>query len=320
MKAMLEREGRLVWDEAPKPEPGPGEVLMKIFATAANRADLMQRAGRYPPPPGASEILGLECAGKVEKVGAGVNEPAVGEEVCALLAGGGYAQYTVCPATHTLPVPSNLTVVQAAALPEVFATAWLNLRLEGELRPGERVLVHAAASGVGTAALQLCAAWGNPVFATVGSAEKEERCRELGAGATANRREGPWKDKVRDWGGADVIVDPVGGSYLESNIAVLNPKGRLVVIGLMGGAEGTLSLGRMLVKRLTLRGSVLRSRSREEKNAVIEGLRREVWPLFDEQVIAPIIDRILPLEQVQEAHRAMQNNETVGKIVLRVPF
>lgn len=318
MNAILDSEGRLRWDETATPEPGPGEVRLWVVATAANRADLMQRAGRYPPPPGASPILGLECSGVVEALGPGVTEHQVGDQVCALLAGGGYAEYVVVPATHCLPVPSTLSVLEAAALPEVFATAWLNLRLEGELKAGERVLVHAGASGVGTAALQLCAAWGNPVFATVGSPDKEDRCRQLGAAATANRREGPWVGAVREWGGADVILDPVGGSYLESNIEALRPRGRLVNIGLMGGAEGTLPLGRLLVKRLTIRGSVLRSRSLEEKNVVIEGLKREVWPLLESGAVHPVIDRTLPIGQAEEAHQALASNQTVGKVLLRI--
>jgi putative PIG3 family NAD(P)H quinone oxidoreductase len=314
-----ESQESLVWTEAPTPEPGPGEVRIRIRATAVNRADLVQRAGRYNPPPGASQILGLECAGVVESVGDGVTDRAVGDAVVALLAGGGYAEMVCCPASHTLPLPDGFEMTTAAGVVEVFATAWLNLKLEAQLQPGERVLVHAAASGVGTSALQLLKVWGNPVFATVGSAEKEERCRALGASQTANRHDGPWVNAVREWGGADVVLDPVGASYLEANIAVLNRLGRLVNIGLMGGREGTLPMGPVLVKRLTVKGSVLRARSIEEKNVVMDGLRREVWPLLEDGTVRPIIDRVLDIHDAEEAHAVVASNVTVGKVVLAVP-
>lgn len=318
VKAIVERAGQLAWTDVPGLRPEPGQVRIRVAATAVNRADLIQRAGRYPAPPGASQILGLECAGEVEAVGPGVDAAILGTKVCALLAGGGYAEQAICPASHTLPIPASLSLEQAAAVPEVFATAWLNLRLEGQLQPGERVLVHAGASGVGTSVIQLCAVWGNPVFATVGSAAKEHRCKALGASATADRHRGPWEQAVRDWGGADVIIDPVGGSYLPSNIASLKPRGRLVTIGLLGGAEGNLPMGPLLVKRLSVRGSVLRSRSVEEKASVMDGLGREVWPLLEAGKVAPVIDRVMPIEQVEAAHAALASNQTVGKVVLRV--
>jgi putative PIG3 family NAD(P)H quinone oxidoreductase len=318
MKAILIRDGQLVWDEAPTPELKEGEVLIKVRASAINRADLSQRSGRYPPPPGASDILGLECSGVIEKVGPGVTGREVGQEVCALLAGGGYAEYVAVPASHTLPPPQGIDLETAAGIVEVYATAWLNLRLEGELKEGERVLVHAGASGVGTACIQLCKAWGNPIFVTVGDQSKREYCHNLGASASADRHDGPWDEAVRSWGGADVILDPVGGSYLEMNVNVLNPRGRLVNIGLMGGAQGTLPMGVMMVKRLTLRGSVLRSRAREEKDLVIAGLFREVWPLLESGQVKPIIDKVFPIQEAEQAHALVSSNETIGKVLLRV--
>lgn len=317
MRAIADLQGKLTWTDAPTPHPGPQEIRVRVAATAVNRADLVQRTGQYPPPPGASPILGLECSGVVDAVGEGVQWPLVGDEVCALLSGGGYAEYVVLPAAHALPVPSGMSLLEAAAVPEVFTTAWLNLRQEGELAPGERVLIHAAASGVGTAALQLCQIWGNPTFATVGSAAKEERCRQLGASGTANRKDGPWLSKVKAWGPVDVILDPVGAAYLENNIHVLRERGRLINIGLMGGREGTLPLGALLVKRLVLRGSVLRSRGVEEKAAILRGVREHVWPLLENGSVRPVIEETFPIERAQEAHDLVQRNETVGKVMLR---
>lgn len=320
MRAIEEIDGRLAWTVVETPKPGPGQIRVRVAATAVNRADLVQREGHYPPPPGASSILGLECSGVVDEVGPGVSWPKPGDEVCALLSGGGYAEYAVFPASHALPIPNGLSLLEAAAIPEAFTTAWLNLRREGELAEGERVLIHAAASGVGTAALQLCLIWGNPTFATVGSAAKEQRCRALGADATANRKDGPWLGKVRAWGNADVILDPVGAAYLETNIHALNPRGRLVNIGLMGGREGILPLGPLLTKRLTIRGSVLRSRSDEEKAEILAALQEDVWPLLNQGSVRPIIDEVLDIERAQEAHDLLARNKTVGKVVLRVPL
>mgnify|MGYP001386782762 FL=1 len=316
MKAVLEQSGRLVWSETADPEPGPGEVILQARASAVNRADLVQRSGNYPPPPGASPILGLECSGTVVALGPGVPAEALGQQRCALLAGGGYAEKVAVPWSHTLPLPSGVDLLRAAALPEVLATAWLNLRLEGQLQPGERVLIHARARGVGTAALQLCRAWGNPTFVTVGSEAKLERCKELGAAAGWVRHQGDWLEAVRAWGGADVVLCPVGAAYLNSNLQALHSRGRLVLIGLMGGREAALPLGLVLVKRLSLRGSVLRSRSRQEKDFILEGLQREVWPLVESGEVQPIIDSVLPIQQAEEAHDRLASNETVGKIIL----
>ena len=314
----IEDHGRLTWSEVPRPEMGPTDVRIRVHATAVNRADLVQRAGHYPPPPGASPILGLECAGVIEAIGEGVTEREVGEEVVALLAGGGYAEQVVCPAAHTATLPPGLDLTRAAAVMEVFATAWLNLRREGELVEGERVLLHAGASGVGTAAIQLCAAWGNPVFATVGSQVKRTRCMALGASGTANRHDGSWVEPVKQWGSPDVILDPVGGAYLQDNLRVLNRRGRLVLIGLLGGREATLPLGLLLVKRQTVRGSVLRSRSHDEKAAVVAGLQREVWPLFARGEVEPVIHTVMDIRDAEQAHDLIRGNETIGKVILAI--
>lgn len=316
MRAIRSVDGTLRWVDFPTPEPGPGEVRIRVMATAVNRADLVQRSGKYPPPPGAPDTLGLECAGVIDAVGEGVTTRSVGDEVVALLAGGGYAEHVCCPAVHTLPRPAGFSWTEAAAVMEVFATAWLNLRLEARLRDGERVLVHAGASGVGTAALQLCRAWGCPAFATVGSEPKVERCRAFGAEATV--RHGGWLQAVKAWGPVDVALCPVGGAYLPTNLQALRGRGRLVIIGLMGGREGTLPVGRLLVKRLSVVGSVLRSRSIEEKASIVEGVGREVWPLLASGEVGPVIDTVLPIEQAEEAHALLAANETVGKIVLKV--
>jgi putative PIG3 family NAD(P)H quinone oxidoreductase len=318
MKVIVEQDGVLVWSDAESAKPGSGQVRLKIAATAVNRADLVQRAGHYPPPPGVTEILGLECSGVVMDRAPDVAWPEVGQEVCALLAGGGYAEEVVLPAAHVLPVPRGLSLVEAAAVPEVFTTAWLNLREEGALKPGERVLIHAGASGVGTAAIQLCVAWGNPVVVTVGSEEKCQRAMSLGAELAVDRKDGPWGPKVKVNGKFDVILDPVGGAYLEANIWSLNRGGRLVNIGLMGGREGTLPLAPVLTKRLQIKGSVLRSRHDQEKTRILAGLRKEVWPLLEDQTVRPIIHTVMPIEQSEAAHRLVAGNKTVGKVVLKV--
>ncbi len=322
MKAIVVRGESLSWEEVEDlPTPGPKEVRIKVCATAVNRADLLQRSGKYPPPPGITDILGLECSGTVLEVGSEVSWPGVGEPVCALLAGGGYAEEVVVPAGLVLPVPKGVSLVEAAALPEVFTTAWLNLRLEGALSHGtfpERVLVHAGASGVGTAAIQLCVAWGNPVAVTVGSANKVEFCRALGAELALDRHAGPWFEQIKAWGGVDLILDPVGGSYLDHNISVLRNRGRLVIIGVMGGTQGTLALGRLLVKRLSVKGSVLRSRSVAEKTEILQGVKKEVWPLFEAGLARPIVEEILAIQMAEEAHQLLASNRTMGKVLLRV--
>jgi putative PIG3 family NAD(P)H quinone oxidoreductase len=320
MKAIKVNGERLEWTDAPTPAAGVGEVRIRVLATAVNRADLVQRGGGYPPPPGASDILGLECAGEVLEVGEGVVRVAPGDAVCALLAGGGYAEQVVVPAGQVLPIPRGLDFVQAAALPEVFATAFLNLYMEAGLTPGETVLLHAGASGVGTAAIQLCAATGNECFVTAGSAEKVARCVELGAAGGWDRHDGSFVEAVRAWSaaGVDVILDPVGGSYLADNLSVLNVDGRLVIIGLMGGAETAVHLGLMMVKRLRVIGSTLRARPISAKAAVMDRLAEEVWPHIESGRIKPIIEEVVPIEEADRAHQLIAGDQTVGKVILAV--
>jgi putative PIG3 family NAD(P)H quinone oxidoreductase len=319
MKAILIENDALIWSDAPTPEVGPGTVRIRVEATAINRADLVQRSGGYPPPPGASPILGLECAGEVIEVGDGVARVRPGGRVCALLAGGGYAEEVVVPAGQVLPVPRGFDAPRAAALPEVFATAYLNLYMEAALQKQERVLVHAGASGVGTAAIQMCRAFGNPCFVTAGSAAKVARCVELGAEAGADRHAGGFQDAVKDWadgGGVDVILDPVGASYLTQNLACLNVGGRLVLIGLMGGAQADINLGMLLMKRARLIGSTLRARPVSEKAAVMDALQAHVWPLLESGAIVPVVEAVMPIQEAERAHALVATNDTVGKVVL----
>jgi putative PIG3 family NAD(P)H quinone oxidoreductase len=320
MKAIQVQGDRLEWADTAEPAVGVGEVRIRVAATAVNRADLVQRSGGYPPPPGASPILGLECAGEVLEIGEGVTRVAPGDAVCALLAGGGYAEQVVVPAGQLLPLPEGLDFQQAAALPEVFATAFLNLYMEAGLTGGEKVLLHAGASGVGTAAIQLCNITGNETFVTVGSADKLDRCLTLGAGGGWNRHDGSFVESVTGWsgGGVDVILDPVGAAYLADNLNVLGLDGRLVVIGLMGGAASELNLGLMMMKRLRVIGSTLRARSIAAKAAVMDRLRDEVWPHIASGRIQPIIEAVIPIEETERAHALVASDQTVGKVVLSV--
>lgn len=324
MKAIQVDGDRLVWGEAAVVEPGAGEVRIAVRASAVNRADLLQRRGGYAPPPGASDILGLECAGVVEATGEGVGRVAMGDAVCALLAGGGYAEQVVVPAGQVLKVPAGLSFEEAAALPEVFATAYLNLYMEAASRFGETVLLHAGASGVGTAAIQLCRAFGNPCFVTAGADRKVARCVELGAQAGCNRHEASFADQVREWTdgrGVDVILDPVGAAYLADNLRSLAVDGRLVVIGVMGGAglDAEGGLGLMLMKRLRVIGSTLRARSIARKALVMDALQERVWPAIAAGTIRPIIEAVIPMPRADEAHRLIAGNDTFGKVVLAVP-
>jgi putative PIG3 family NAD(P)H quinone oxidoreductase len=319
MKAIAIENEELVWRDVADPELGVGEVHIQVRATAINRADLVQRSGGYPPPPGASDILGLECAGEVLAVGEGVTRVVPGELVCALLSGGGYAEQVVVPAGQVLPIPDGLDMNQAAAIPEVFATAYLNLYMEANLQRSERALLHAGASGVGTAAIQLCKASNSPCFVTAGSAEKIERCVALGAEAGWDRSQGSFLPAVSDWGGVDVVLDPVGATYLADNLACLNLEGRLVLIGLMGGAETQLNMGLLLMKRLRVIGSTLRARSIAAKAAVMDELLTDVWPHLADGTIAPIVEEVIPIAEADRAHQLMASNETFGKIVLSVP-
>ncbi len=322
MKAIQVDGDQLVWGDTPDPELGAGEVRIAARASAVNRADLLQRTGGYPPPPGASPILGLECSGVIAEVGQGVTAFGPGDEVCALLAGGGHAEQVIVPEGQVVPIPKGLSFNQAAALPEVFATAYLNLFMEAGLAPGETVLLHAGASGVGTAAIQLCKAFGNPSFVTVGSAEKIERCVALGAEAGSNRHTERFADRIEEWTGGrgfDVILDPVGAAYLDDNLAGLNLDGRLVLIGLMGGTEANLALPRLMMKRLRIIGSSLRARPVAAKAEVMNALVERVWPLIESGVIEAIVEEVIPVDEAGRAHELIAGDNTFGKVVLEIP-
>ena len=319
MKAITIDSGNLVWSDVEEETCGPGEVKIQVHATAVNRADLLQAAGGYPPPPGASEILGLECGGEIIEVGEGVQRVAVGDEVCALLAGGGYAERVVVPAGQVLPIPKGLSTVEAAALPEVFATAYLNLYMEADLSIQEKVVVHAGASGVGTAAIQLLKGTNNPVFVTVGSADKIAQCVALGAEGGHDRHDGSFLQAVQAWAGddgVDVILDPVGGQYLADNCAALGLGGRLVLIGLMGGVKAELNLGLMMMKRLRVIASTLRTRPIGEKATIMDRLYKDVWPRLESGAIKPIIETSIKLANASEAHALIATDDTVGKVLL----
>lgn len=296
-------------------------VLIKINATAVNRADLLQRRGLYPPPPGESEIIGLEAAGVIVEKGSGVRHWQIGERVCCLLGGGGYAEYVAVHQELLLPLPEHLTFEQAAAIPEVFYTAFVNLFLEGALQAGESLLIHAGASGVGTAAIQLAQHAGAKVFVTAGTDEKIQRCVALGAELGINYKAEDFAERLLSATGAtgvDVILDCVGGEYLRRNLLLLKPRGRLVLIGLLGGAKSEIDLTPVLRKRLRLLGSVLRSRSLAEKIAITRDFKARVWPLFKHQQIHPIIDTVFPWTEVEQAHAHIAANQNFGKVVLRV--
>ncbi len=315
-----EGEGRpLVWSRVEQLEPGAGEVRVKTHATAVNRADLVQRRGLYPPPPGASPILGLEVAGVVDALGEGVTAYRVGDEVCALLAGGGYAEYVVSPQETVMPIPEGLSMVQAAALPEVVCTAWVNLFMEARASDGDVVMIHAAASGVGTAAVQMCKARGLTVVATAADSKKAY-LEELGADLVVGRHSEDFTARVKDvYGGVDVILCPVGADYLERNLSVLNYKGRMVLIGLLGGRSAEVNLGRLLVKRQRLIGSALRSRAIEEKREVVEQVVANVWPMIGRGVLEPVVHEVVPLEEAERAHALIASNTTIGKVVMVAP-
>jgi len=312
--------GELKWQEVEKPMLGASDVMIEIKATAVNRADLMQRRGLYPAPPGASSILGLECAGTIVQLGSDVTRHQIGDSVCALLAGGGYAEFAAVDEGSVIPVPKGLSFSQAAALPEVFATAWLNLFIEGGLQPSERVLLHAGASGVGTAGIQLCRAFGSECFVTVGSEDKIAACRSLGAIGGFDRTQGSFLSALKDqWNdGVDVILDPVGASYLDDNLQALKLNGRLILIGLMGGARSEIDLAQLMIKRLRVQGSTLRSRALSEKAAIMAELQQFVWPKIEQGDIKPIVQQVIPIEQAAAAHDLVASDATIGKVVLSV--
>ena len=305
--------------ELPDPVPGEGELVIDMAGTAVNRADTLQRRGHYPPPAGASDVLGLECSGTVGAVGAGVDRYAVGDRVCALLAGGGYAEKVLVPAGQVMPAPDGIDLVTAGGLPEVACTVWSNVFMIAGLRAGETLLVHGGAGGIGTMAIQVAAAVGARVVATAGAAHKLDLCRSLGADVAVNYHEQDFVEEVRratDGRGADVILDNMGASYLPRNVDALATEGRLVVIGLQGGNKGELNLGMLLRKRGAVIATTLRSRPSEEKAAICAAVVEHVWPLLEDKTVRPVVHTTLPLEQAAEAHRMMEAGDHVGKVLL----
>jgi NADPH2:quinone reductase len=305
--------------ERPDPVPGAGEVLIKVAAAGVNRPDVMQRRGRYPPPPGASDIPGLEVSGTIAALGEGVTGWAVGDTVCALVSGGGYATLCTAPAPQCLPVPASVELVAAAAIPETFFTVWTNVFDRGRLKSGETALIHGGTSGIGTTAIQLAVARGARVFATAGSDEKCRACEQLGASRAINYRQDDFVEQARGLTGGrgvDLILDMVGGEYVGRNLAALALEGRLVQIGLMGGEAAPIDFRRILSQRLTVTGSTLRPRSVSEKGEIADALRQEVWPLLEQGRVKPIIYRTFPLKEAAAAHRLMESSEHIGKIVL----
>ncbi|MEW2161717.1 NAD(P)H-quinone oxidoreductase [Streptomyces sp. NPDC007084] len=312
----------LVWDEVPDPVPGDGEVLVEVVASAVNRADLLQRQGMYNPPPGASAYPGLECSGRVVEVGTGVSGWAVGDEVCALLGGGGYAQKVAVPAGQLLPVPKGLDLLQAAALPEVTCTVWSNVFMVAHLRPGETLLVHGGSSGIGTMAIQLAKAIGAKVAVTAGTREKLDFCAGLGADILINYREQDFVEEIEratDGAGADVILDNMGAKYLDRNVRALAVNGRLAIIGMQGGVKGELNIGTLLNKRAAVSATSLRARPLSEKTAIVAAVREHVWPLIDGGHVRPVVDRELPMSEAGEAHRVLEESSHIGKVLLVAP-
>ena len=315
MKALQGVEGQVKWLEEPSPTCDAGQIRIRVAAAGLNRADLLQRAGLYPPPPGASQVLGLECSGIVSQVGPGSSWQ-VGDRVCALLAGGGMAEEVVVDARHALAVPEGLSLVEAAAVPEVYSTAWLNLFQLAGLRPGEKVLLHAGASGVGSAAIQLCKAFGSPCWVSVGSEERLAYCQSLGAQGGVVRTEGI--DALGAFGPFDVILDPVGANYAANNLKLLNLDGRWVLIGRMGGRNAQLDLAQVLAKRVQLLGSTLRSRDDQFKAQLLSELNQHVWPLFTEGRLSPQLAKTFPVEQAEAAFNELADNNVSGKLVLLI--
>jgi len=293
--------------EGPPPEPRPGEVLIRVQAAGVNRPDIVQRQGKYPPPPGASPILGLEVAGTVVSTGA---------RVCALVPGGGYAEYCVTPESHCLPVPQGLSMEEAAGIPETFFTVWANVFQIGGLRAGERFLVHGGTSGIGTTAIQLARAFGATVYSTAGSDDKCRACERLGADRAINYREQDFAKELR--GAVDVVLDMVGGSYTARNIDCLAPRGRLVQIAVQDGMEATINLAKIMQKRITVTGSTMRPRTVDEKAQIARELKEHVWPLLESGKVKVLVDRVFPLDEAAEAHRHLESGAHVGKVILKV--
>jgi putative PIG3 family NAD(P)H quinone oxidoreductase len=311
----------LVPAERPIPPIGPGDVLVKVAAAGVNRPDVMQRTGKYPPPPGASDIPGLEVSGTIEQVGADVQGWRAGDAVCALVSGGGYAEYCAAPAPQCLPVPKGMDLTHAAAVPETTFTVWTNLIDRGRLARGEAVLIHGGSSGIGTTAIQLARAWGARVFATAGTADKCVRCEEIGAERAINYRETDFVAALKELTGGrgvDLVIDMVGGDYLQRNLEALGMDGRLVQIGQLGGARAQINMIPVLQRRLTITGSVLRPRSVTEKGAIAKAVHEHVWPLFESGAMRVVVHATFPIREASEAHRVMEASTHVGKLVLVV--
>jgi putative PIG3 family NAD(P)H quinone oxidoreductase len=304
--------------DGPMPTPGPGEVLIENHWVGVNRPDVFQRAGAYPPPAGASPILGLEAAGRVATLGEGVTEWQVGDLVTALTPGGAYAEYCVVPQGHVLPLPAGVGLREAATLPENWFTVWANVAQIGRLTAGEHLLVHGGSSGIGLAAIQLGKLLGATVFATAGSAEKCEACRAHGADVAINYRESDFVEVLKSAGGADVVLDMVGGSYIPRNVSLLRHDGRLVMIAFLEGGRAELDFRHIMVKRLTLTGSTMRPRTVAEKTGFRDALLQRVWPAFADGRVRPCVQAEFPLAEVADAHRLMESSSHIGKIVLKV--
>ena len=304
----------------PVPEPGPGEVLIKVAAAGVNRPDMMQRKGLYPPPPGATDVPGLEVSGTVVSVGQNVSEPTINSEVCALVTCGGYAEYCLAAASICLPVPEKISLVNAAGIPETFFTVWTNVFERGQLKARESLLVHGGSSGIGTTAIQLGKAFGATVYTTAGTSEKCEFCENLGAYVSINYREQDFSEEIKrltEGKGVNVILDMVGGPYFPKNIRLLADEGRLVQIALMQGSKAEVDFRSLLLKRVTLTGSTLRPRSVEEKTKIAQALQKNVWPLLESGAVRPIIHQTFPLKHASEAHRLMESSTHIGKILLK---
>lgn len=308
--------------EAPVPEPGENEVLIAVEAAGVNRPDVLQRKGLYPSPPGASPLPGLEVAGRIVRLGMGVRHLKEGQEVCALVSGGGYAPYCVAPAPQTLPAPKGLSMVEAAAVPETYFTVWANVFDRGRLKEGESFLVHGGTSGIGTTAIQLAKHFGATVYATAGGPEKCRACEELGADRAIDYKAEDFVQAIKEATGdrgVDLILDMVGGDYLPRNIEALAPEGRHVSIAFMRGPKAEINIQKIMAKRLTLTGTTLRARTVAQKGAIAQTLRQKVWPLLESRKVRPLIHKTFPLEQAADAQALMESSTHVGKIVLTVP-
>ncbi|MEV7549278.1 NAD(P)H-quinone oxidoreductase [Amycolatopsis sp. NPDC089917] len=307
----------LEWTEVPDPVAGEGEVVIEVAASAVNRADLLQRQGNYPPPPGASDILGLECSGTIAEIGEGVEGWRIGDEVCALLAGGGYGEKVAVPAGQLLPLPAEVELLAAAGLPEVACTVWANVVMHAGLSEGEVLLVHGGAGGIGTHAIQVAKALGATVAVTAGSAERLESCRQLGADIVINYKEQDFVEVLRaETGGADVILDNMGAKYLDRNIDALKADGRLVVIGMQGGIKGELNIAKMLGKRVSVYAAGLRSRPLAQKAAIVADVRERLWPLVEQGSVKPIVGQVVAMSEAASAHRALEEGTVFGKVLL----